>query len=324
MKQSEKPIINHITDFLEYLEIERGVASKTQENYARYLNRFVKWLKMNKNEGLLPHELTPDHVWQYRIFLSRSPIANENKKTLKKITQNHYLIALRSLLTFFTERDIQSLPTEKVKLAKEKAIRSVKFLSLDQIEKLLLTPNTSHNIGLRDRTILEVLFSTGTRVAELTALNKEQIKIKPDTKDMELSITGKGSRPRTVYFSERAVKWLREYLKTRNDNDKALFVNYKPCKENEDSPAPRRLTTRSVERIMEKYSKMAGLPIEATPHTLRHSYATDLLSQGADLRTVQELLGHQNVATTQIYTHVTNKRLREMHRQFHSGKNLKE
>ena len=324
MEKSTKPIINHITNFLEYLEIEKGVADKTQENYSRYLSKFVKWLKTTKNDGLKPHELTPDHVWQYRIFLSRSPISDKDKKTLKKITQNHYLIALRSLLTYFTERDIQSLPTEKVKLAKEKAIRSVKFLTLDQIEKLLLAPNMSHNIGLRDRTILEVLFSTGMRVAELTALNREQIKIKPDTKDMELGIIGKGSRPRTVYFSERAVKWLKEYLKTRDDDDKALFINYRPGQSNKDSPSPRRLTTRSVERIMEKYSKIAGLPIDATPHTLRHSYATDLLSQGADLRTVQELLGHQNIATTQIYTHVTNKRLRDIHRQFHSGKKLKE
>jgi site-specific recombinase XerD len=317
--------------FLEYLEIEKGVASKTQENYARYLNKFVKWLKIAKNQNLKPHELTPDHIWQYRIFLSRSPISNKDIKTLKKITQNHYLIALRSLLTYFTERDIESLPTEKVKLAKEKAVRSVKFLTLDQIEKLLLTPNTSHNIGIRDRAILETLFSTGMRVAELSALNKDQIKIKPDTKDMELSIIGKGNRPRTVYFSERAVNHLRDYLKTRNDDDGALFINYRPGKSDQDSPAspaagpsPRRLTTRSIERIMEKYSQMAGLPIDATPHTLRHSYATDLLNQGADLRTVQELLGHQNVSTTQIYTHVTNKRLRDIHRQFHSGKKLKE
>ena len=324
MQKSDKPIIKHITDFLEYLEVERGVANKTQENYGRYLNKFVKWAKETHNETLKPHELTPDHIWKYRIFLARSPISDKDKKTLKKITQNHYLIALRSLLTYFTERDIQSLPTEKVKLAKEKAIRSVKFLSLDQIEKLLLVPDTSHNIGLRDRTILEVLFSTGMRVAELAALNGDQIKIKPDTKDMELGIIGKGNRPRTVYFSERSVRWLKEYLKTRNDNDKSLFINYRPGKSDKDSPSPRRLTTRSVERIMEKYSKMACLPIDATPHTLRHSYATDLLNQGADLRTVQELLGHQNVATTQIYTHVTNKRLRDIHRQFHSGRKLKE
>ena len=324
LKKSDKPIISHITDFLEYLEVEKGVASKTQENYGRYLNKFVKWLKTTYNEGLKPHELTSDHIWKYRIFLARSPISNKDKKTLKKITQNHYLIALRSLLTYFTERDIQSLPTDKVKLAKEKAIRSVKFLTLDQIEKLLLIPDMSHNIGIRDRAILETLFSTGLRVAELTALNRDQIKIKPDTKDLELGIVGKGNRPRTVYFSERAVKWVNEYLKTRDDDDKALFINYRPGQSDKESPSPRRLTTRSVERIMEKYSKMAGLPIDATPHTLRHSYATDLLNQGADLRTVQELLGHQNVSTTQIYTHVTNKRLRDVHRQFHSGKKLKE
>ena len=324
MEKSNKPIIKHITGFLEYLEVEKGVANKTQENYSRYLNKFIKWLKMTDGEGLKPHELTADHIWKYRLFLSRSPISDKDKKTLKKITQNHYLIALRALLSYFTERDIQSLPTNKVKLAKEKAIRSIKFLTLDQIEKLLLVPNTSHNIGLRDRAILETLFSTGLRVAELTALNRDQIKIKPDTKDLELSIIGKGNRPRTVYFSERSVKWLGEYLKTRKDNDRALFINYKPGRSDKDSPSPRRLTTRSVERIMEKYSKIAGIPIQATPHTLRHSYATDLLSQGADLRTVQELLGHQNVATTQIYTHITNKRLRDMHRQFHSGKKLKE
>ena len=321
MEKSNKPIIKHITDFIEYLEVEKGVANKTQENYGRYLNKFVKWLKMTRNDGLMPHELTPDHIWKYRFFLSRSPASNNEKKLLKKITQNHYLIALRALLSFFGERDIEAIPINKVKLAKEETIRNVKFLTLDQVEKLLLSPDTSHNIGLRDRTILEVLFSTGLRVAELTALDRDKITIKPDTKDLELSIVGKGSRPRTVYFSEGSVNWLAQYLKTRKDDDKALFINYRPGKGDKIS---RRLTTRSVERILEKYSKFVGLPIDATPHTLRHSYATDLLSQGADLRTVQELLGHQNVATTQIYTHVTNKRLRDMHRQFHSGKKLKE
>lgn len=323
MKQSEKPIINHITDFLEYLEIERGAASKTQENYARYLNKFVKWLKITKNEALKPHELTPDHIWQYRIHMARSPISETSKKTLSKKTQNFYLIALRNLLTFFADRDIQSMPADKIKLAKrDKDEQTIKFLNLDQVEKLLLSPNTSHNIGLRDRAILEVLFSTGLRIAELVALNRDQIKIKPDTKDMELSITGKGNHTRTVYFSDRAVRWLKKYTDTRSDDDKALFINYK--KRKEDSQSPLRLTTRSIERMVEKYSKMAGLPIIVTPHVLRHTLATDLLNQGADLRTVQEILGHQSVATTQIYTHVTNKRLREVHRQFHSGKKLKE
>lgn len=324
MNNSNKPIINHITGFLEYLEVEKGSASKTQENYARYLNKFVKWLKETHREGIKPHELTPEHIWDYRIFLSRSPINSKNEKTLKKKTQNYYLIAIRNLLTYFTDKDIQCLPADKIKLAKDKVTQIPKFLSLDQVEKLLLAPNTSHNIGLRDKAILEVLFSTGLRVAELAALNNDQLKIKNDTKDLELGITGKGGRARTVYFSERAVNHLRDYLKTRNDNDKALFINYRPGKKDDLSPIVNRLTPRSIERILEKYSKIAGLPIMATPHTMRHSYATDLLNQGVDIRTVQELLGHQNIATTQIYTHVTNKRLRDVHRQFHSGKNLKE
>jgi len=323
MELSNKPIIKHITDFLEYLEIERGAASKTQENYARYLNKFLKWLKMTKNEGLMPHELTPDHIWQYRIFLARSPISETSKKTLKKKTQNFYLIALRNLLTFFADRDIQALPVDKIKLAKrDKSEQTIKFLTLDQVEKLLLTPDMSHNIGMRDRAILEVLFSTGLRIAELVALNRDQIKIKPETKDLELSITGKGGHTRTVYFSERTVRWLKKYLDERKDDDKALFINYKKRKTEDQSPI--RLTVRSIERMVEKYSKLAGLPIRVTPHVLRHTMATDLLNQGADLRTVQEILGHQSVATTQIYTHVTNKRLRDMHRQFHSGKKLKE
>ena len=323
MDNSNKPIINHITGFLEYLEVEKGSASKTQENYARYLNKFVKWLKQTHQDDIKPHELTSKHIWDYRIFLSRSPISSKNEKPLKKKTQNYYLIAIRNLLNYFTDKDIQSLPAEKIKLAKDKIAQVPKFLNLDQVEKLLNSPNTSHNIGLRDKAILEVLFSTGLRVAELAALNKDQIKIKNDTKDIELGITGKGGRARTVYFSERTVNHLRDYLKTRNDDDKALFINYRPGK-NDQSPTLNRLTPRSIERILEKYSKVAGLSIMATPHTMRHSYATDLLNQGVDIRTVQELLGHQNIATTQIYTHVTNKRLRDIHRQFHSGKRLKE
>lgn len=322
MEKSNKPIINHISGFLEYLEIERGAATKTQENYARYLNKFLKWLKMTKNESLRPHELTSDHIWQYRVFLARYPISDKNKKTLKKKTQNYYLIALRNLLTFFTDRDIQALPADKIKLAKDKSGQSVKSLTLDQLEKLLLAPDTSHNIGRRNRAILETLFSTGLRIAELVALDRDQIKIKSDTKDLELSITGKGGRTRTIFFSERTVRWLKKYLETRNDNDKALFINYKRRKDSNHFPI--RLTVRSIERMVGKYSKLAGLPIRVTPHVLRHTLATDLLSQGADLRTIQEILGHQSVATTQIYTHITNKRLRDIHRKFHSGKNLKE
>ncbi len=227
---------------------------------------------------------------------------------------------MRNILSYFADRDIQSLPVEKIKLAKDKTGQIPKFLSLEQLEKLFLAPDTSHNIGLRDRAILEVLFSTGLRVAELAALNRDQLKIKLDSEDLELSIKGKGGHVRVIYFSKRAVKSLREYLKIRNDDDKALFINFRKS----NSPTSRRLTARSIERMLEKYSKIAGLPISATPHTLRHSYATDLLNQGVDIRTVQEFLGHRNIATTQIYTHVTNKRLRDVHRKFHGGKNMKE
>jgi len=326
MDKSNTPIAEHITGFLEYLEIEKGAASKTQENYGRYLNKFVKWLKDTKNSDIKPHELTADHIWKYRIFLSRSPISANNPKPVSKKTQNYYLIALRNILSYFADRDIQSLPIEKIKLAKDKTGQIPKFLSLEQLEKLFLAPDTSHNIGRRDRAILEVLFSTGLRVAELAALNKDQTKIKLDTEDLELSIKGKGGHVRVIYFSTRAIKSLREYLKTRDDDDKALFINFKKAglSAGEAGSPTRRLTPRSIERILEKYSKKAGLPISATPHTLRHSYATDLLNQGVDIRTVQEFLGHRNIATTQIYTHVTNKRLRDVHRKFHSGKNLKE
>lgn len=326
MEKSNKPIKEHITGFLEYLEIEKGSASKTQETYARYLNKFINWLKTTNNIDIKPHELTADHIWKYRIFLSRSPISNSNPKPVSKKTQNYYLIALRNLLSYFADRDIQSLPIEKIKLAKDKTGQIPKFLSLEQLEKLFLAPDTSHNIGRRDRAILEVLFSTGLRVAELAALNKDQLKIKLDTEDLELSIKGKGGHVRVIYFSTRAIKSLREYLKTRGDDDKALFINFRKANLSADeagSPT-RRLTPRSIERMLEKYSKIAGLPISATPHTLRHSYATDLLNQGVDIRTVQEFLGHRNIATTQIYTHVTNKRLRDVHRKFHSGKRLKE
>jgi len=318
MKKSNLPIIKHIPDFLDYCEVEKGLADRTQENYQHYLNKLVSWLKKTKKETLLPHDLTADDVWTYRLYLSR--YTDEKGRSLKKVTQNYYLIALRALLSYFTAKDIVSLPSDKIVLPKAATgEKTVKFLNIEQIEKLLLAPNSKKPIGLRDRAILEALFSTGLRIAELVALNREQFTNVKDKKDLELGIIGKGSRPRTVFFSERALSWLRKYLEIRKDKEKALFIHYRARKD-----ADTRLTARSIERIIKKYALLAGVPIFTTPHTIRHSYATDLLTQGVDIRTIQEFLGHKSIITTQIYTHVTNKRLRDIHRQFHSGKNLKE
>ena len=313
MERSQKPIPQHLTDFLDWLDIEKGLSNKSQENYSRFLKKFINWLKENNLEDLKPHQLSPSHIWEYRVYLSR-----HSEKPLKKSTQNYYLIALRSLLNYFANRDIISLPAEKIKLSKDKGEKKINFLNIEQIEKLLSTPDTKKINGLRDKAILETLFSTGLRIAELVSLNRDQIRISPLTEDLEISIIGKGNRPRTVYFSKRAIYWLNKYLKKRRDNDKALFINYQGRKN-----APKRLTDRSIERNIKKYALLSGLPGNTTPHTIRHSFATDLLSQGVDLRLIQEFLGHSSISTTQIYAHVTSKRLRDVHRKFHSGKNLK-
>ena len=315
MEKSEKPIKEHTRGFFEYLDIEKGLSNKSQDTYSRLLHQFSNWLQKNKLENLKPHELTEEHLWQYRVSLSR----HINKKTnepLKRSTQNYYLIVLRNLLRYFADRGIISLPADKIKLAKSKPDeRAVKFLVLEEVEKLLETPKTTNSTGLRDRAILETFFSTGLRVAELVSLNREQIKITPETVDLEIVVIGKGNRPRPVYFSKRTIEWLRKYLATRGDKEKALFINYKGPKN-----ASKRLSARSMETIVKKYALLAGVPTFTSPHTIRHSFATDLLSQGVDLREVQEFLGHKNISTTQIYAHVTSKRLRETHRKFHSLK----
>lgn len=318
MKKSEKPIIEYVNDFLEYLDIEKGLSNKSQETYGRFLKKFSDWLKSQNLEKLLPHELTEEHIWKYRVFLSQS-FSKSTKEPIKRSTQNYYLISLRNLLNYFTSRNIQSLPAEKIKLTKGKEDKAIKFLSLEQLEKLLLAPDSKNITGLRDRAILETFFSTGMRIAELVSINREQLKITPITKDLEISITGKGSRIRTVYFSERAIKALRNYFETRKDKEKALFINYSGPK----SQNGKRLSARAIENLVKKYSILAGVPITTTPHVLRHTFATDLLNKGVDIRNVQEFLGHRNIATTQIYTHVTSKRLRDIHRQYHSGKELK-
>ncbi|OGZ25301.1 MAG: hypothetical protein A3I85_02910 [Candidatus Nealsonbacteria bacterium RIFCSPLOWO2_02_FULL_38_63] len=318
MKNSNIPLLKHISNFLDYCEIEKGLANNTQENYQRYLNKFICWLKSKKLENIKPHELTSDYVWEYRLYLSRH-IDPNTKKTLKKSTQNYYLIALRGFLSYFSIKDIITLPVDKIALPRtNKNEKTVKFLGLEQIEKLLLSPDTNNISGIRDRAILEVLFSTGLRIAELTSLNADQFSNIKNKKDLEISIIGKGDYPRTVYFSERALNWLKKYLATREDQEKPLFIHYRSKKDIDI-----RLSRRSIERIVKKYAIKSGIPIFTTPHTIRHSYATDLLTQGVDLRVIQEFLGHRSITSTQIYTHITNKRLRDIHREFHGGKNLK-
>jgi len=321
MKKSQRPIVKQIPDFLDYVDIEKGLSTKTQENYARFLRHFVVWLeKNNLTAGLLPHQLTAKHIWDYRVYLSRGVSSQKTHKPLKKITQNCYLIALRALLSYFADKDIICLPADKIKLAKQPKNKKIHFLKLDEIRKLLDAPDTAEESGLRDKAILETLFSTGTRVSELTALNREQFsKIKNKVDFLELAILGKGNKPRIVYFSARCLKWLNQYLAQRADTDPALFISYHVAAKKKKS---RRLSARAIETIVKKYAKIAGLSLLTTPHTLRHSYATDLLTQGADLRLVQEFLGHSDISSTQIYTHVTNQRLRKSYLKFHGGKTL--
>lgn len=310
MEKSNKPIKSFFLDYLDWLEIEKGLSSKTQENYSRFLKKFFEFLHFKGIDNIKAHELEPEHIWDYHLFLSRQYL-KKNKRPLKKTTQAYYLIALRSFLSFLTEKDILCLPPEKIKLPRTKKERIVSFLTLEQVKKLLNAPDTNTLLGLRDRAILETLFSTGLRVSELISLDRKQIKIKPKTKSLEVTIIGKGDYPRTVYFSQSAVYWLREYLKTRTDKIEALFISYQGQK-------PRgRISARTAERIVKKYALLAGLPITTTCHTLRHSFATDLLMKGVDLRTVQEFLGHRNIATTQVYTHITKRRLKEIHEKFH-------
>ncbi|UMX47430.1 MAG: tyrosine-type recombinase/integrase [Candidatus Nealsonbacteria bacterium DGGOD1a] len=322
MNESNKTIISHIPDFLDYCEIEKGLSENTQKNYRRYLQKFIYWLENTRKDQILPHQLTSGDVWAYRVYLSR--FNDPRGHLLAKATQNYYLIALRALLGYFTAKDIISLPADKISLPRDvKKEKTVKFLNLDQVEKLLLAPDINTEAGIRDRAILESLFSTGLRIAELVSLNREQFANLKEGKELELGIIGKGKHPRTVYFSSRALDWIRKYIKIRDGHcdktEKALFINF-----HTSDSAERRLTSRSIERLVKKYAILGGVPMFTTPHTLRHSMATDLLMQGVDLRTIQEFLGHQNIITTQIYTHVTNKHLRDVHRQFHSGRHLKE
>ena len=318
MTAAQKPIQEYLLPFLDYCEVEKGLSDGTQRNYRQYLGVFVGWLKANDHKELLPKQFTAQHAWDYRLYLARRYRTPAGKHLGKK-SQNFYLIALRALLRFFAERDIESLPSSKITLAKQGAERRVSVLERHEIERMVESADVSTPEGLRDRAIMEAFFSSGMRIAELVSLNVDDVSALTRTKDpkktLELSIVGKGRRLRTVFLSPRAGGWIRAYLTARGPDDhKALFINSRT-----KNPKSRRLSARAIQGIIAKHARAGGLSKKVTPHTLRHTYATDLLSRGADLRSVQELLGHKSVQTTQIYTHVTNKRLRDIHEKFHSA-----
>ncbi len=300
-----------IDEFLEYLEIERNCSKLTIRDYRHYLKVFAEWLS-----STLPLKAISDldlpAVRKYRVYLANR--ADDKGLTLKRVTQNYYVIALRSFLRYLIKNEHKVLEPSKIDLPKAES-RSLKFLDKGQIDRLVTCIDTSKDEGLRDRAILELLFSTGLRVSELVRLNHNQVNL--DRK--EFGVIGKGGRARVVFISDRASDWIKRYLEKRKDRFSPLFIRYSGRVVGENNGEKMRLTARSVERIVKKYVRLARLPVDATVHTLRHSFATDLLSNGADLRSVQEMLGHKNISTTQIYTHVTNKQLRDVHQSFHSG-----
>lgn len=300
-----------IRRFLEYLEVEKNCSKLTVRNYSHYLEVLQRYFEGSGNSTPRVSDITQDSVRSFRLYLSRqSGVDGE----MKIVTQGYYVIALRSFLKYLIKNDFKVMQPEKIEVPKNKD-HSLKFLNGEQVERLLNQPLLSTKVGIRDRAILELLFSTGLRVSELTRLNRDQINLKT----REFGVIGKGGKARVVFVSVRAAVYLDKYLKTRSDKDRPLFIRYGGKKDLIAEEEKLRLTTRSIERLVKHYVRLAKLPVEATPHTLRHSMATDLLRAGADLRSVQEILGHKNIATTQIYTHVTDAHLREVHDRFHSG-----
>ncbi|MGE5392678.1 MAG: site-specific tyrosine recombinase/integron integrase [Candidatus Saccharibacteria bacterium] len=304
--------------FLEHLEIEKNRSRLTLRNYDHYLQRFIAFCK---EYGVTdPKDIDLELLRSFRLYLNR---LTEEGRTLKIITQNYHLIAIRSFLKYLSKRDIPTLAAEKIELPKTPS-RNVEFLEVEEVERLIeATDQEDHKItSLRDRAILEVLFSTGLRISELTSLNRGSMNLKKG----EFTVRGKGDKLRLVFLSPRAIQAVNNYLELRDDNSRALFIRHdeKISVEKQIESMSKKaqgLTPRSVQRIIKKYAKLAGIVKKITPHTLRHSFATDLLANGADLRSVQELLGHASVSTTQIYTHITNKRLRDVYENFHDAKN---
>jgi site-specific recombinase XerD len=338
----ENNLEKQINKFLEYCEIEKGHSKLTKDNYDHYLKRFSGWGKGNGINS--PSDINLKKIHKFRLWLNKLINVNIKKDSvstlprIKKNTQNYHLIALRSFLKYLSKNDIPSLAPEKIELA-DTADRIVSFLEPDELARLFSAPDTNTIIGLRDKTIMEILFSTGLRVSELVNLNKNDINLK--TK--EFNVVGKGGKARVVFLSNSARDWLQKFYTKRHDKDKAVFIGYPKIKKTEISISfsrfgnqanindsknqtvdiakqktkSLRLTSRSIQRIISKYAKKAGIVKKVTPHTLRHSFGTDLLRAGADIRAVQQLLGHSSITTTQIYTHVTDQHLKEIHSKFH-------
>lgn len=309
LQKTDTEIERLVREFLEHLEVERGVSRLTVINYSHYLRRFSLWFKKQDSYGKVSG-LTQDLVRGYRLYLSR--FSNRKGSTLSRKTQGYHIIALRSFLRWLIKTDRPALSPDKIDLPKAES-RSLKFLTGEQVDRLLNAPSLSSIVGKRDKAILEVLFSTGLRVSELVSLDRDRV----DLDRREFGVIGKGGRPRVVFLSGRAANFIRQYLEARNDNYKPLFIRHKGKFDPSLSDEEVRLTPRSVQRMIKKYTRKIKLPVDVTPHVMRHSFATDLLMAGADLRSVQEMLGHKNIATTQIYTHITNKQLREVHEAFH-------
>lgn len=321
-----KLLKDYLTDFLEYLEIEKNRSQQTVRNYDFYLRRFVNWLGEKKN----PNQLEAEDVRQYRLWLNR--LVDVHGESLKKNTQNYHLIALRAFLKYLAKRDVKTLAPEKIELMKMPD-REVCFLEGSDLNRLLEAPLSSmitdHRpqintelIKYRDKAILELLFSTGLRVSELAKLKKDNVNLKKE----EFTILGKGRKSRVVFLSEQARYWLQKYLEKRANPNPYLFISHdkrtlrqaqgKQKKQDEEQS----LTPRSIQRLVQKYARAAGITKPITPHTLRHSFATDLLQNGADIRSVQTMLGHSSITTTQIYTHITDKELKNIYKKFHGQK----
>lgn len=296
------------TDFLEYLEIEQNRSQKTIQNYDHYLTRLLDFAG-----DIDIADITPELLRKWRLWLNR--LGTNTSDELGKTTLNYHLIALRSFLKFCAKYNIPALTADKIELARTQR-KQVTFLTEEELGRLFEQPDTKTEAGMRDRAILELLFSSGLRVSELVGLDRDHINLKR----REFMVRGKGQKDRPIFISQEAADWLQRYITHRQDNTKPLFIRYNGRKRVDLSGNFHRLTARSIQRLVSRYALLAGITKQVSPHTLRHSYATDLLMNGADIRSVQAMLGHSNIATTQIYTHITDPHLKSVHEKFHSNK----